>query len=192
MASCASLWVSAVEEEDEEDDEVLAPSTPPAPSAAVTADATSDAGREEELQPKMKSATPSLLGPSARPLWVSASDAFDAEDDEDELVPRTPVATKAAVVMPQMPLIAHGTAASTDGDEEGWVQVGRGGRPGCEPSPLLRKEASVGLEGDVSGVSVGTTRSALAVSPSDASVVVALVIGSASVVLAFLPLLETR
>jgi len=41
-------------------------------------------------------------------------------------------------------------------------------------------------------VSLGTTRSALAVSPSDASVVVALVIGSASVVLAFLPLLETR
>jgi hypothetical protein len=49
--------------------------------------------------------------------------------------------------------------------------------------------SSVGLEGDVSGASSLTTRSAHVVGPSDASVVAVLVIGSVSVVLVFLPLL---
>jgi hypothetical protein len=61
--------------------------------------------------------------------------------------------------------------------------VGRGDRPDRVVWP-----SSVGLVGDAFGASSMTIRSAHAVSPSDASVVVALVTGSDSAMHAFLPL----
>jgi hypothetical protein len=96
------------------------------------------------------------------PSWVSAADATDIdEEDEEELAPQTPTATKpAAEEAPRTLLAAHPTidvchvekapveafdglfaAAASLGDEEGWVKVGQGGRPGRAPLPSLRQEA---------------------------------------------------
>jgi hypothetical protein len=101
---------------------------------------------------------------SARPWpsWVSAAGATDIdEEDEEDLAPQTPTATKtAAEEAPRTLLAAHPTvdvrhvekapvedfdglfaAAASLGDEEGWLKVGQGGRPGREPLPSLRQEA---------------------------------------------------
>uniref|UniRef100_A0ACD5YZB1 Uncharacterized protein n=1 Tax=Avena sativa TaxID=4498 RepID=A0ACD5YZB1_AVESA len=79
-------------------------------------------------------------------LWASTAEE-DEDSDDEELAPRTPPATKlciATIVDKVESNVVKFTcaAASADGDEQGWVQVGRGGRLGREPSSLLCKEGS--------------------------------------------------
>jgi hypothetical protein len=90
------------------------------------------------------------------PSWVSSADATDIDEDEEELAPQTPTATKTdAEEAPRTLLAAECTvekapveacdglfaAAAALRDKEGWVKAGQGGRPGREPLPLLRQEA---------------------------------------------------
>uniref|UniRef100_A0ACD5YJ52 Uncharacterized protein n=1 Tax=Avena sativa TaxID=4498 RepID=A0ACD5YJ52_AVESA len=84
---------------------------------------------------------------TVNPLW-------DASLSSDEaLAPRTPsssvtwsVHCTANVTAPAEPSDGLSAATAALGVEEGWVHVGRGGRPCREPSPLLQKE---GLERSV-------------------------------------------
>lgn len=81
-----------------------------------------------------------------------------ADDDDEELAPRSPLAFSSGVAsgsvcdiadvphdeeVPAEPCGVLSAAADALGGDDDWVHVGRGGRPGREPSSLLRKE---GLE----------------------------------------------
>jgi hypothetical protein len=86
--------------------------------------------------------------------WVSIADVDENEDDHEELAPQTLAAAKGAPrtlsVACSSVDVCHdekappepggGLSAAAAGDEDGWVQVGQGSRPGHEPSSLLRKE----------------------------------------------------
>lgn len=95
--------------------------------------------------------------PAPSLLWV-ASLSSNEDDDVEELAPQTPLASTKGVVsgsvrgtadvrhVEKAPAEPCGSLSAADEalrDKEGWVQVGRGGRPGREPSSLLPKE---GLE----------------------------------------------
>uniref|UniRef100_A0ACD5VXY3 Uncharacterized protein n=1 Tax=Avena sativa TaxID=4498 RepID=A0ACD5VXY3_AVESA len=86
------------------------------------------------------------------PLW-DASLSSDEDNNDEALVPRTPsssvtcsVHCTANVTAPAEPSDGLSAATAALGVEEGWVHVGRGGRPCREPSPLLHK---AGLERSV-------------------------------------------
>jgi hypothetical protein len=90
-------------------------------------------------------------------LWV-ASLSSDEDDDDEVLAPQTPLASAKDVVSGSVlgavdvrheemvlvePCDGSFVAAAALGDEEGWVQVGRGGSHDRGPSSLHQKE---GLE----------------------------------------------
>jgi hypothetical protein len=90
-------------------------------------------------------------------LWI-ASLASDDDYDNEELAPRSPLASTKGVASASVcdaadvrhdeeaPVeLCGGLSATADvlGDDEGWMQVGRGSCTGREPSSSLQKE---GLE----------------------------------------------
>jgi hypothetical protein len=90
-------------------------------------------------------------------LLRAASLGSDENNDDEELIPRSPLAATKGVVSglvrdaavvchdEEAPVKLCGLSLAVDsvGDDEGSVHVSRGGRPGREPSSLFSKE---GLE----------------------------------------------
>ncbi|KAK1663422.1 hypothetical protein QYE76_051581 [Lolium multiflorum] len=145
-AVATGSWVSFAGDDDGSDEEELAPMTPPATSNSSLA--SDPAVLVEGLGSLSLSLSPAALGgpaevplsddvlPAPSLLWVDSLGS-DEDDDDEELAPRSPLA--GSVHVEEAPV----APCSGLGDDDDWVQVGRGGRPSRDPSSLLRKE---GLE----------------------------------------------
>jgi hypothetical protein len=134
--------------------------------------------------------------PASSELWVAS---LSSDDDEDDgvLAPQgvvSPSILDTVEVRHDEKVLAEPSlfvAAAALGDEEGWVQVGWGGRHGHEPSSLYQKE---GLERSLAFKHWARGRCfrclerghQVRACPTYASVVVVLAIGSISAMRAFL------
>ncbi|KAK1644447.1 hypothetical protein QYE76_062252 [Lolium multiflorum] len=149
----SGLWASLADEDADSDEEELAPMTPLATSSSLLS--SDPAVLVEGLGSLSLSPLPvasdgpvevscaDAMMPAPSLLWV-ASLGSDDDDDDEVLAPQTPLAGSVHVVQAAVEHCS-GLCASVDalGDDDNWVQVGRGGRPGRssrEPSSELRKE----------------------------------------------------
>jgi hypothetical protein len=140
-AVASESWASLVVEDDDSDKEELAPMTPSSSLASDPAVLVEGLG-SLSMSPvasggpaEVPCADEALKAPSL--LWVASLDS-DEDDDDEELVPQSPLAGSVHVEE----VVADpcgGLSASTDalGNDDDWVLVGRGGRPSREPSSLL-------------------------------------------------------